>query len=560
MHKKLILCLMTALIVLIPQSLYAQEVEQISSFTTEISIQKDGSIRVQEQIVYNFGDNAVDRHGIFRTIPITKTNAEGKVFRMEIKEIAVTDKNGEPMQFEETREGKQISLKIGDADRTVSGLVEYRISYTVRGAITYFSDHDELYWNATGNEWSIPIMQADTTISLDTESTSEAALQNMCYTGPQGSSEQNCLVQNSGLTTTYTTTQGLNPYEGMTVVNMFPKNSVAVLEPEPYKEFWETLWGKVVIGALILAGIAWYIVYPLTIPFRWLKYGRDPDVGKPARAWYDPPQTKDGRPLTPAETGTVVDEHVQMRDISAMIVDLAQRGYYTIKETKKNDFTFIKKKEPDDTLLPFEKKWITGLFGSKKEVRLKDAKIESTVRSITSTLYTHLTKEGFFPENPEQVRMFYGAILGAAATTFNIPLLITSSIFGLSMARKTEYGAQAANVGKAMKNFLVTQERQLTFMADKQLMFEKLLPFAVAFGVEKKWAERFKDVTLHEPQWYQGYYTDGFSTTRFASSLHSSVAQVSSAATPASSSSGFSSGGSGGFSGGGGGGGGGGSW
>ena len=93
------------------------------------------------------------------------------------------------------------------------------------------------------------------------------------------------------------------------------------------------------------------------------------------------------------------------------------------------------------------------------------------------------------------------------------------------------------------------------------MMFEKLLPYAVAFGVEKIWANRFKDIALNQPSWYVGQNNAVFNAVYFSSVLHSSVSTLSYSATPTRSSSGFSSGfGGGGFSGGGGGGGGGGSW
>lgn len=95
------------------------------------------------------------------------------------------------------------------------------------------------------------------------------------------------------------------------------------------------------------------------------------------------------------------------------------------------------------------------------------------------------------------------------------------------------------------------------------IRFEKLLPYAVAFGVEKIWAKRFADIDMKQPEWYEGYSGYSYSSTNFVRSLDSSFDRVNKAATPVSStssSSGFSSGFSGGSSGGGGGGGGGGSW
>ncbi len=97
------------------------------------------------------------------------------------------------------------------------------------------------------------------------------------------------------------------------------------------------------------------------------------------------------------------------------------------------------------------------------------------------------------------------------------------------------------------------------------MFFEKLLPYAVAFGVEGVWAKRFEGIAGKPPEWYEGNYSERhFNSVIFAHSLSRSLGRVSTAAQPPSStrsSSGFSSGFSGGSSGGGfGGGGGGGSW
>jgi uncharacterized membrane protein len=141
--------------------------------------------------------------------------------------------------------------------------------------------------------------------------------------------------------------------------------------------------------------------------------------------------------------------------------------------------------------------------------------------------------------------------------TFNFVLAFIAFIFGRHMPAKTLAGAQAAVKAKGMKNFLNSQERQLNFQGDKQMFFEKLLPFAVAFGVEKAWAKRFEAIDIKNPDWYEGTSSSHFNTALFASSLSHSYSSFASSSTPPSSS---SSGFSGGSSGGGGGGGGGGSW
>jgi uncharacterized membrane protein len=200
------------------------------------------------------------------------------------------------------------------------------------------------------------------------------------------------------------------------------------------------------------------------------------------------------------------------------------------------------------------------MFGSKKELRVKDAKLAVLVESTKDDIYNLVVKEGFFPKNPQSVRNFYIAVGSFAFFTGNFFLAIVAFTFGRQMAHKTEYGAEQAAVGRSLRNFLSSQESQLKFQAEKQMFFEKLLPYAVAFGVEKIWTERFKDLNLHAPDWYQGYDGSTFNTYSFTRSMDSSFSQFRSSATPVSSSTGHSSGFSGGSSGGGGGGGGGGSW
>ena len=96
-------------------------------------------------------------------------------------------------------------------------------------------------------------------------------------------------------------------------------------------------------------------------------------------------------------------------------------------------------------------------------------------------------------------------------------------------------------------------------------LYERLLPYAVVFRLEKSWLKElskyYEYTDVSEPSWYSGVGT--FNAIAFANAMQSVSTSVSNAAihsTTSSSSSSFSGGGGGGFSGGGGGGGGGGGW
>lgn len=544
------------------QTIYPSDIigEQIRFYNVAIDINLDGTLHIEERIQYDFGPEK--KRGIFRTIPLIKENKDGKKFKMDVSIESVKDEEGKAYTYKVTNENNMLKVRIGDEDIYIDGIKNYVLTYTVSGALTYFSDHDELYWNAIGDDWSVPIVGSSVSVRLP-QPLSTDQLRTECFTGYTGSTEKNCTTQIEDNEFFYSTT-GLAEGEGMTIVAGFPKDVVAVLEPKEYKDFFDTALGQLVLILMVLSALIWYLIYPLWLPIKWFMHGRDPGATQGAvTAWFDPPTDNKGEPLTPAETGALFDEVVNMHDIAAILIHLAQKGYMRIEERSKNDFYFVKLKDivAGDGIKDYESTFFTAIFGGKQEIHLKDAQLSSEVEKAREAIYKNLVAYKFFPKNPDEIRKFYAVLTGLAVSSFNLLLALNAAIFGRIMPRKTLEGINAANVAKSLKNFLKSQERQLQFQGEKQLLFEKLLPFAVAFGVERRWAERFKDIELAVPSWYVGYGDyHTMNSTAFVNSLHSSFNSFNSVATPTTSSSGFSSGFSGGSSGGGGGGGGGGSW
>jgi len=535
--------------------------EYIQSYASQAQVQKDGSVNVTERLLYHFPE---PRHGIFRTIPYIKTNENGKQYAMSIENFSVADENNNPYQFTVSDTGEVKTYKIGDPDETIEGLHWYILRYTVKGSLTYFPGHDELYWNAVGTAWQIPILKATAVISLP-EALPDAEVHTNCFVGNMGSKETFCTANYKNSEVTVSADRVLTAGEGLTYTVGFPKGMVAVLEPTEVIPWYDTPGGKILLVVIAIAAFLWYVVAPIFVIAKWWTTGRDP---KPAMgevaAWFAPPKNTHRRMLTPAETGTLVDEKADLRDIYASIIDLARRGYLKIIETKKNTFEFEKIKDwnTDSDLQPFERELLTGIFASKDRVRVASLDIAKTLEKVKSMLYESLVNDKFFPTNPNTLRGWYVALAVLSVVFFNPVLLLVSLIFGQGMPRKTLFGAEQAMIARSLKNFLVSQDKQLAFQAKNQLMFEKLLPYAVAFGVEAIWAERFKELGLKNPDWYQSSTGSRFNSVVFAHSIGNgmSVSFAASISAHASTghSSGFSSGG--GFSGGGGGGGGGGSW
>src|SRR5690606_13912499 len=111
---------------------------------------------------------------------------------------------------------------------TITGEHEYVIRYRVEGALNGFEGHDELYWNATGNDWSVPIERARVTVTLP------VAIQDvLCFAGPPGSTRQCDEAMQRADTATFAHA-ALVPGEGVTVVAGFP--SGVVPPPAPILE------------------------------------------------------------------------------------------------------------------------------------------------------------------------------------------------------------------------------------------------------------------------------------------------------------------------------------
>ena len=497
---------------------------EITSFNSDIAIQKDSGLIVSETITASFNGSY---QGMYRTFPV-KYDRHGFAYKLRFKVLSVTDKNGSSLKHTISHSGRYRKIKIwlpGILRNPVQTVV---LKYRIYRAINFFEDHDELYYNVTGNEWPVPIIASSARVTLP-EGTDERGIQATAYTGAYGSRNQQCDISKGNDTVSFTTRVQLGYREGLTIVVGFPKGTIS--KPS------------------ILLRILWFLTdnWPFFIPigvlilllYLWNTRGRDPGRERSVMVQYDPP---DG--MTPAEVGTLIDETVDLRDISAAVVDLAVKGYVKIEEKeekglfKKTDYTFIKQKEfeNDQRLRDHEKELLKGIFGSKKTVKLSDLsnKFYKKLPKIKEKLYEKLVKEKYFAKRPDKVRgkyvvtgvliAFGGFFIGAIMHMLSllISLIVTGIIvviFAKLMPRKTLKGTHAYKHALGFEEYLSRAEKEELKNAAPET-FEKFLPYAMAFGVVKEWAEAFKDIYTVPPRWYGGH-TGAFSTYYFATSLNS---------------------------------------
>ncbi len=584
--------------------------EYVEAFDVDITIGELGEIEIAETIRYQFG--VAERHGIYRDIPYEYAGQYGTKRSMPVEVQSVVDANGTAYRFEESRSGGYLRVKIGDPNRLTSGTQTYIIRYSVQDAISYFSDYDELYWNVTGNAWTVPIAASTVRVRL-----AEPVSGNRfaCYVGRVGSTERCPIVGGdlAGREKEFRASAGraLPAGSGMTVALGFPKG--VVREPTGLERLLHFLSENPFIALpLIVFGFMFR---------RWWRDGRDPEGRGTIVPEYDVPDD-----LSPLHVAALLDGRLTGKEIPAAIIDLAVKGYlvierisedgllfdstdYRLSETGKHpavgsieamltDALFksdvMSTAEAEKIQPVLQASWMPKIIRQAIEAKLpKTDAAESAPRSVKVSelknkfyrqisglekrAVSDLVSRKLLARSPQEVWGKYAlwGFLAFFLSFFILPMLHLEGInvvaflacipiyvvFAYLMPRVTRDGAIMKERLLGLKDYLqIAEKRRIEFHNAPEktpALFERLLPAALLLGVSDIWAKEFADVTMAEPEWYRGGGIHSFSAASFASDLggFNSVAGSSLASAPSGSGSG-----GGGFSGSGGGGGGGGSW
>ncbi len=566
------LALLLALLMATAPAVAAQRSLVIRHFDGTIRVERDATIDVTEQITAEFHGAW---NGIYRTIPVVYHNLQELNWTIGLDVLGATDEQGNRLKIESSRDGKYVKLKMWvpnavDATHTVT------LRYRATNALRFFDDHDELYWNVTGDEWDIPIDTATARIQLPAAA---AGVRAMAFNGAYGSTERDALIGVHGASVRVVLPHPLGFHEGLTAVVGWNKGVVA--QPS--------------VGARVARGLVsnWPLFLPL-IGFvgmfaLWRKRGRDPRQ-RPITVRYEPPVG-----LTPGESGTLIDNSADMRDITATLVDLAVRGYlkFVEQDTSKlfgllhsTDYDMIKLEPPAGAapLTAHEERVLDGVFeghGTTVSLATLENEFYTELPGIKSALFDELVQRGCYRTRPDKVKtnwvvagVFVGVAIAFGGGSISERLLMTPVPFaiagvltglvvigfGLVMPARTESGARTLESILGFEEFLnrVDSDKYKQAIVGHPEMFDRFLPYAMAFGVEKKWAHAFEGIYTQPPTWYAGPSVTNFNLGRLSTSLSSFSSRASSAMSSAPRSSGGSGFGGGGSSGGGGGGGGGG--
>ncbi len=559
---------------LLGSPVFADEGWIIDDFQSQIAIQTDGQVTVAETIAVDF--NSLVKHGIYRDIPVEYPTDDGTTIYsdLQVREVLQDDK---AIPYQTSRDGNFLRLKIGDAGKTISGKHRYRIEYQVTGILRSFEDHDELYYDVTGNGWPVPITQSSAVVTLP-----GGLLKTACYQGEFGSTTPCTIQSKQPQKVSFVTSGGLKTGEGLTVVVGYQKGLVPILQVSAPPVSTDT--SEVFLPDLLVF-LATFLLLAGAVVGYWWKKGRETAFHHEAvMVEYSAPEK-----LRPAEVGTILDERADTLDVSATIIDLATRGFLKIKEVPKKwllgkmDYLLTRTDKEDQNLLAYEKHLLERIFTDGDEVNLSDLKREfyKDLVDTKEDLYQDIIHKNYFSSNPEKVKTLY-RVLGSIGLLAGMAMFIigvgSSEILGgvgmglfvgsiillmfyRAFPKRTPKGHQAYMKILGFKLFIEKAEKYKQQYLEKENIFNELLPYAIVFGVTEKFAKALADLGMKPtaPTWYASSrpfdaYMFSHSINDFSRSVNSAIEAQPVKNSFASSGSGFSGGSSGGGFGGGGGG------
>jgi len=490
-----------------------------------------------------------------RVIPLDRLNDINNVQVYEAGQLLTNSCSESPgtVCLRNTDEGLSITYRF--TEPVFNDRQSFRIEYTVTGALRSYEDGDQLWWKAIPEEhFGFPIESATVVVNtppdaipregVDPYVTYGAATEiQLC--GSVGACPQveslPGLIQGEvdGVAVVAQTTQAMGGNDWLEIRVQYPHNpQMTVAGWQQAFDFWQGIAPIANLAAFALSVVLGLGGFLGVIALYYTR-GRDPKTSVVPEYLSEPPS-----PIRPAVVGTLVDEKADLRDVMSTVIDLAHRGYVVIEENrdegilfgigKSTDFVFKRTDKSDKDLQPYEKKVINRVFGSKSSVELESLKNKfyKYIPGLQQDLYKELINHKFFDRNPNSTRLSWFAagfvlmiisvvgIVGAASMVDVLAMLIlipisTAVVGGLVMIAspfmpaKTRRGALEAARWLAFREYLRNLEKY-TEIESAAEQFDKYLPYAIAFGMEKQWIRQFSGIDrVPIPVWYYPTYMGG---------------------------------------------------
>ena len=361
--------------------------ERILQFDSHITVNQDRSMVVAETIEVQSAGNKI-RHGIYRDFPTSYSDALGNRYSVEFQVVGVS-RDGATEDYHTTQLENGVRVYFGSSGTFIdAGRHTYVFTYRTNRQLGFFADHDELYWNVTGNAWDFAIEEASATVVLPPR-VRDAVKELGGYTGYQGAKGKDYTASRDEDGNPVFRASNLKPRQGLTIVVTWPKGLIAAPTAEEKREQFVKDNSSAVIG---VAGIALVLIYYFVV---WVAVGRDPKSGTIV-PFYEP---QDG--LSPGGMRYLKEMGFDSKVFTSAILGLASKGYLTIERDESKTYKLLRKSgygEVEKKLAPEEQILAVRLFeeGSKLELTQDHhVLLQKAQTAFKHTLQTEMEKKYF---------------------------------------------------------------------------------------------------------------------------------------------------------------------
>lgn len=481
-----------------------------------LGVQRNGSVVVVE----HFSPAPPTSHVTWSTP--TEFPGKWSIHQPRVVEILqVTSADGKPLTYTSRERNDRLELYIDS-----TGVSEVRLVYSVKNALEYYPDHIRLVWNP-GATWRGDASHVTLFVQVPPEAAGSFSAQAYLH----GKGILPARESSAGPDRVWFSIPDLRRSDTVMVDVSLPAG--LVLEPPLAQRFdWFIRANPVVLLPLLVLAVMATLRLIKGVP------AESTDSLVPR---YSPP---DG--LTPAEVGILIDDSLDPRDITATIIDLARRGYLRLEQGTPDqgvDFSgqdfvlrLLRPLEQWHDLAPHEQTVLFHTFYGGQWTKLSSLTLRfySVVPALQAELYAHLRQRGFYGIDPRKAALlrFFNmvllfALLYAYASLSLFPFgnswllsgaalavsLVIVHLLGRNLTAKTRKGMRAFQEMRGLREFLNSvQGDQLERVPAGT--FDKLLPFAIALGVEHHWANAFAGVAIGPPDWLCSDRPELFNTAR----------------------------------------------